>query len=111
MLDSNYYKILFKYYKFSGDFTQALNSIDKAIIESNKLKNSLKLEKAMFLFENNKINEALEEIKIIKTSSIEKSGLLEKILKFEYKIYTSLNNKEMIKNLLVEIKKYDPTFK
>lgn len=110
-LDSNYYKTLFKYFKFSGDFIQAITAIDKAILESNKLKDSLRLEKAIFLFENNKVNEALEEIKVIKSSNIEKNGLLEKVLKFEYKIYTSISNKEMIKNLLLEIKKYDPTFK
>lgn len=109
-LDSNYYKILFKYYKLSGDFIEALKAIDKAIIESNKIKDSLRFEKAIFLFDNDKLNEALEEIKVIKSSNIEKNGLLEKILKFEYKIYNNLNNKEMIKNLLLEIKKYDPTF-
>lgn len=110
-LDSNYYKVLFKYFKSSGDFIQAVTAIDKAILESNKLKDSLRFEKAIFLFENNKVNEALEEIKIIKNSNIEKNGLLEKVLKFEYKIYTSTSNTEMIKNLLLEIKKYDPTFK
>lgn len=111
MLDSNYYKTLFSFYKLSGDFLQAINAVDSAIIKSNKLKDSLRFEKAIYLSENNKIDESLNEIKVIKTSNVEKSGLLEKVLKFEYKIYTTISNKEMAKNLLLEIKKYDPEFK
>ena len=63
------------------------------------------------VFENNKINETLEEIKILKSIKIEKKGLLEKVLKFEYDLYGKLNDYEMQNNILKEIKKYDPTFK
>ena len=110
-LDSNYYKTYFKYYKANSNYNSALDSINRAISLSNKQKDSLKLEKAIYLFENNKINETLEEIKILKSIKIEKKGLLEKVLKFEYDLYGKLNDYEMQNNILKEIKKYDPTFK
>lgn len=109
-LDSNYYKIYFKYYKATNNYNMALDSINKAVLVANKQKDSLILDKAMYLFENNKNNEALEEIKILKNSKIEKKGLFEKILKFEYKLYRNLNNGEMQNKILQEIKKYDPNF-
>lgn len=109
-LDSNYYKTYFKYYKAIKEYENAINSINIAISIGNKQKDSLRFEKVEYLYDNKFIDEALAEIKILKNNNIDKKGFLEKVLKFEYKLYGDLNNSEMQKNILQEIKKYDPTF-
>lgn len=68
----DYYKALFKYNVKINSFDEAINAIDNAISKSNKQKNSLRYQKALFLFENNKITDALKTINIIKNSLIGK---------------------------------------
>lgn len=62
------------------------------------------------MFENNKVSDALAAIDIIKSSTIEKSGLMEKILKLEYMIYNKQNDEKNMQKILLEIRKYDPKY-
>lgn len=109
--NSNYYIVQFKYYAKLNSFNDAIIAIDNAISESNKLKNSLKYEKALYQFKNNKFTDALDTINSIKSSSIEKLGLTEKILKLEYIIYNKINDKKNMERIIMQIREYDPNFK
>lgn len=109
-VDDNYFNILFKYYKKQDNYDMAINSIDEAISHSNKQKNALKFKKAKYLYEKGKTQDSLSLINNIKVSVIEKAGLLEEILKYEYFIYNDLNDKKKKEEILSEIKKFDPNF-
>ena len=62
-------------------------------------------------WKNNKFTDALDTINSIKSSSIEKLGLTEKILKLEYIIYNKINDKKNMERIIMQIREYDPNFK